>query len=279
MWTIDGPRKRLPGDRVHFRPMPRTAVVIATFDQPRWLDLALRAWARQTVAPASVVIADDGSGPETAAVIARHGAVHERLERSDGSFGKCRAVNAAVRRARALGCDHLLFTDGDCLPATDLLARHLWATRPGRFVAGGVVRLSREASSGLTPAAVESGAFERAAGGDKTRYALPRPLGRALDALLVRRTPFKGGNTSCFLADFTRVNGYDERFGWGSEDKELGTRLVHAGVRGYSIRYSAPVFHLWHDRPYVDTNVIARNRQLLAETRRSRSLRTPAGID
>jgi predicted glycosyltransferase involved in capsule biosynthesis len=76
-----------------------------------------------------------------------------------------------------------------------------------------------------------------------------------------------------------RVNGYDERFGWGSEDKELGERLENAGVRGYSIRYSAPVFHLWHDRPYVDPSVIARNRALLAETRRTHSTWTPSGID
>jgi glycosyltransferase involved in cell wall biosynthesis len=259
--------------------MRQTAIVIATFDQPRWLDLALRAWARQTTRPAALIIADDGSGPETAAVVARWGAEHVRQERSGKSFGKCRAVNAAVRRARELGCDHLLFTDGDCLPARDLLERHLAVARPGRFVAGGVVRLSQEASARLAAADIDSGAFERADGGDKRRYALPRPLGRAIDALLVRRTPWKGGNASAFLEDFVRVNGYDERFGWGSEDKELGTRLEHAGVRGYSIRYSAPIFHLWHDRPYVDEAVIARNRALLAETRRTGAVRAPVGID
>lgn len=259
--------------------MLRTAVVIATFDQPRWLDLALRAWSRQTAKPAAIVIADDGSGPETRAVIARWKAEHVRLERTDASFGKCRAVNAAVRRARALGCDHLLFTDADCLPARDLLDRHRAVARPGRFVAGGVVRLSQEASLALTDAAVDAHAFERVRGGDKRRYALPRSLGRLIDAAIVRRTPWKGGNSSAFLGDFVRVNGYDERFGWGSEDKELGTRLEHAGVRGFSIRYSAPVFHLWHERPYVDAQVIARNREILAETRRTRSVRAPVGID
>lgn len=259
--------------------MLRTAVVIATFDQPRWLDLALRAWSHQTEPPAAVVIADDGSGPETRAVVERWGASHARVERTDASFGKCRAVNAAVRQARSLGCDHVLFTDGDCLPARDLLARHRAVARPGRFVAGGVVRLSKDASLALSPEAIDAFAFERAAGGDKRRYALPRPAGRLIDALIVRRTPWKGGNSSAFLGDFVRVNGYDERFGWGSEDKELGTRLEHAGVRGYSIRYSAPVFHLWHERPYVDAEVIARNREILAETRRTRSVRAPVGID
>src|SRR5438128_1367202 len=118
----------------------RTAVIVATYEQPRWLDLALRAWARQEGRPSCVVVADDGSGPETAEVVRRWGAQHVRREREPGRFGKCPAVNAAVRRARELGCDFALFTDGDCLPARGLLARHLEVARPGRFAAGGVVR-------------------------------------------------------------------------------------------------------------------------------------------
>ena len=34
--------------------------------------------------------------------------------------------------------------------------------------------------------------------------------------------------------------------------RSWGERLAHAGVLGWSIRYSASVFHLWHERPYVD---------------------------
>ena len=257
----------------------RTAVIVATYEQPRWLDLALRAWARQELRPSCVIVADDGSGPETADVVRRWGAQHVRREREQGRFGKCAAVNAAVRRARELACDFALFTDGDCLPSAGLLARHRDVARPGRFAAGGVVRLSREASAALTAEQVDAGAFERARGGDKRRYALPRAIGRLVELASPRRTPWKGGNSSAFLSDVLRVNGYDERFGWGSEDKEMGERLENAGVQGYSIRYTAPVFHLWHDRPYVDSTVIARNRALLAETRRTHSTWTPSGIE
>ena len=256
----------------------RTAVIVATYEQPRWLDLALRAWARQELRPSCVIVADDGSGPETADVVRRCGAQHVRREREQGRFGKCAAVNAAVRRARELACDFALFTDGDCLPSAGLLARHRDVARPGRFAAGGVVRLSREVSASLTGEQVDAGAFERARGGDKRRYALPRAIGRLVELASPRRTPWKGGNSSAFLSDVLRVNGYDERFGWGSEDKEMGERLENAGVQGYSIRYTAPVFHLWHDRPYVDSTVIARNRALLAETRRTHSTWTPSGI-
>ena len=256
----------------------RTAVIVATYDQPRWLDLSLRAWTRQQLRPDIVVIADDGSGRETAEVVRRFGAVHVRTERDGARFGKCGAVNAAVRRARELGCDFALFTDGDCLPARWLFARHAAVARRGRFAAGGVVRLARDFSLGLTPELVSAGGFERA-GGDKRRYALPLPVGRMIELLSPRRTPWKGGNSSAFLDDVLRVNGYDERFGWGSEDKELGVRLTNAGVRGYSIRYTAPVFHLWHDRPYVDPAVIANNRALLSETRRRRATWTSSGIE
>src|SRR5258708_28344923 len=96
------------------------AAVIATFDQPRALDLALAAWARQRTMPRVVIVADDGSGNETAEVVRRHGAEHVRLERGAG-FGKCRTVNAAILKARSLGAAWLLFTHGDCLPAADLL--------------------------------------------------------------------------------------------------------------------------------------------------------------
>jgi glycosyltransferase involved in cell wall biosynthesis len=253
-----------------------TAVVISTYEQPRALDLALRAWARQRVMPSLVVVADDGSGPSTRDVVERWGAVHVRLDHGEG-FGKCRATNAAVARAHALGAPWLLFTDGDCLPGRDLLARHLAERRPGRFVAGGVVRLSREVSEALRDRDVDEGRFERM-GGNKPHYVLPRPLGHLLDRLQPRRAPWKGGNASAWTDDIVRVGGYDERFGWGLEDNELGERMRHAGVRGFSIRYTAPVYHLWHERPWVDPVAMVRHQAMLVETRRTRATRTEHGI-
>src|SRR5690348_233693 len=92
----------------------RTAVIVATYEQPRWLDLSLRAWARQRLRPDVVVVADDGSGPETAQIVRRWGAVHARRDRDGSRFGKCPAVNGAIVHARELECEFALFTDGDC---------------------------------------------------------------------------------------------------------------------------------------------------------------------
>jgi glycosyltransferase involved in cell wall biosynthesis len=255
---------------------PETAVIVSTYEHPRALDLVLRGWARQRVAPRWIVVADDGSGPGTAAVVRRWSAEHVWLAH-DRTFGKCRVVNAAVLRALELGARWALFTDGDWLPARDLLARHLEETRPSRYVSGGGIRLSREVSEALRPEDVDAGAFEKE-GGNKPHYALPRPLGHLLDRIQPRRAPWKGGNSSTWLDHFVRVGGYDERFGWGLEDNELGARLQNAGVRGFSIRYSAPAWHLWHERPWVDPEAVARHQHMLRETRRTRATFTEHGI-
>ena len=253
-----------------------SGVIVSTYENPRALDLVLRGWARQSVTPSHIVIADDGSGPGTAEVVARWGATHVRLEHGQ-RFGKCRVANAAILKAQALGVTWLLFTDGDWLPARDLLSRHLEETRPARFVSGGGIRLSREVSEAIRAEDVDSGAFERQ-GGNKPQYALPRPIGHLLDRIQPRRAPWKGGNSSAWLADIVRVGGYDERFGWGLEDNELGARLENAGVRGFSIRYSAPVYHLWHEQPWKHEAALADHQRMLEETRRTRATWTDHGI-
>ena len=49
----------------------RASVVLSTYSQPRALELALWGYAAQTERAFEVVVADDGSGPETAALVRR----------------------------------------------------------------------------------------------------------------------------------------------------------------------------------------------------------------
>ena len=74
------------------------------------------------------------------------------------------------------------------------------------------------------------------------------------------------------------VGGFDERFTYGFEDADFGLRLEAAGVRGFSLRYSAPVFHLEHARPYRDARVVARNRALMEANRAAGIVFTPYGL-
>jgi GT2 family glycosyltransferase len=76
-----------------------------------------------------------------------------------------------------------------------------------------------------------------------------------------------------------RVNGFDERMAYWAQDREFGERLVHAGVRGVQIRYSAICVHLHHERPYKTPESRERNQQIRLETRRNRARWTAFGIN
>ena len=80
------------------------------------------------------------------------------------------------------------------------------------------------------------------------------------------------------MEDLRTVGGFDERFaGWGSEDKELVTRLMNAGIYRKDGRYGTGVMHLWH--PVADRSREDHNRQLLRMVVESRATRAVEGLD
>ncbi len=266
---------------------PTLQVIVSTYEQPRYLALVLLALERQTVSDFGLVIADDGSGPETRAVVekARAGRPVTHVWQPNRGFRKCRSLNRAVAAATA---EYLVFLDGDSLPRHDFLRQHLELRRPRTYLAGRLVRFDRDLSERIGEAEVRDGAFERRSrlwrewrGGhlvQKPHYAfVPAPLGR----LLFRRDggSWTGANCSAWRSDILAVNGFDERFSYGSEDSDFGWRLGLAGVRRRSVRYQALAFHLDHERAYRDEATLARNRALAEESLRLGAARCYHGID
>jgi hypothetical protein len=57
----------------------------------------------------------------------------------------------------------------------------------------------------------------------------------------------KGCNQGFWRSDLVRVNGFNEDIqGWGPEDKELGLRLVNAGVQRQTLLFGGIACHLHH---------------------------------
>lgn len=263
-------------------------VVVSTYEQPRYLELVLLALDRQTVRDFGLVIADDGSGAETRAVVERARAKGVRsithVWQPNRGFRKCRSLNRAVAAATA---EYLVFLDGDSLPRHDFLQRHLELARPRTYLSGRVVRFDRDLSARVGEADVRDGAFERRSFlwrewrrghlVQKPHYAfVPTPLGR----LLFRSD---GGSwtglSSAWRRDVLAVNGFDERLSYGSEDSDFGWRLELFGLRRRSVRYQAVAFHLDHDRAYRDEAAMTRNRALAEESLRLGAARCYHGID
>jgi glycosyltransferase involved in cell wall biosynthesis len=266
----------------------RASVVLSTYRQPRALELALLGYAEQSVRGFEVVIADDGSGPETAEVVARlrgeTGLPLVHVWHPDRGFRKTEILNRALLEATG---DYLVFSDGDCVPREDLVQTHLRFAAPGRFLSGGYLKLPAAVTAAITPDDVRSMRIAdprwlRERGWRPGRRALRLTRSGLLAAVLDRLTPtrptWNGHNASGWRADLLRVNGFDLRMGYGGEDRALGECLANAGVRGVQLRHRAPVLHLHHERPYVVPAAVAKNLRLRAGIRRDGVRSAVAGI-
>lgn len=268
----------------------RSELVISTYNNPDALRLCLASVARQSVT-LPVCFADDGSGPETAEVIAQFAATRpegqvRHVWHEDRGFEKCAILNKAIAASQA---DHIVFIDGDVLIHPGFVARHLELARPGRFCTGSLIRLSASATAGVTRDMISSGvvfdrgwlrgvgAIDRTGTWLKT-MPLPKPVMNALEVISPVQRALCGANASAFRADMIGVNGYDESMKYGSEDKEFGVRLGNAGVKGRHLRFTAPLVHLDHPRGYADPERIARQKAMVRSARASGKTWTEDGI-
>lgn len=266
----------------------RVSVVLTTYNAPDWLAKVVWGYSVQSHRDFELLIADDGSTDETAACI-------EYLRRSTDlvirhvwhehcGFRKCTILNRAIELARG---DYLVFSDGDCIPRWDFLQQHLALAERGRFLSGGAIRLPMGLSQAITPQDIFTGrvtrpAWLRARGLTSHKYLLRLALGyriaRLLDVLTPTKPTWNGGNSSAWKSDILRVNGFDERMAHGGLDRELGQRLVNAGVRPKQVRHRAICLHLDHDRAYASPDGLARNRAIRRQTQRRRVVWTRYGI-
>jgi glycosyltransferase involved in cell wall biosynthesis len=269
----------------------RTELIVATYNSPRALRLTLLGIAGQRVRPGSVAIADDGSGPETKAVIDAFAAEHPELAirhvwHPDAGFEKWAIVNRAIATSDA---DFLIFTDGDCLLHPGFIARHVELAHPRGYATGSLIRLPAAATAAVTEGDVTSGrvfdrgwlaragAFDRVSTWLKSAP-LPRPVLAAFEVASPVRRTWCGANASAFRAAILAVNGFDATMKYGGGDKEFGIRLANSGIAGRHLRYTAPVVHLDHARGYKDATRIAENRRRIAAARQSGKTWTEAGI-
>ncbi len=266
-------------------------LIVATYNSPRALRLSLASVARQEILPGSIAIADDGSGPETAEVVAEFAAAHPGLPvrhvwHEDRGFEKAAILNKAIASSDA---EFLVFIDGDVMIHPGFIARHLALARPDRFSSGSLIRLDAEATAAVTEADVAEGrvfdtgwlranrAIDRVGTWLKA-MPFPLPVQAALDALSPVQRAWGGSNASAFRTAILAVNGFDETMKWGGGDKELGIRLANSGVRGQHLRFTAPLVHLDHPRGYADPAHKRANRERLRARQRAGVTWTPDGI-
>jgi glycosyltransferase involved in cell wall biosynthesis len=236
------------------------SLIVSTYERPDALEQVLQGLERQSHKPLEILIADDGSGPATRALIGQ-------------CFRKTLILNQAIAAAKG---DYIILLDGDCVPHPKFIADHAALAEKNFWVQGRrcfVKEKFAPAFSAATPL------FQWMLAGRIT--GLPKAV--RLPLPLVRRNTGQRGIIGCNMGfwrvDLLAINGFDEEYtGWGiGEDSDLGTRLYHLGRPRKFVHGRAIVYHLNH--PMLGRSHIEASRQRLTETIRSRKIRCERGIE
>jgi len=234
------------------------SVIVPTYNATRQLECVLAGLSRQSTAPTEILIADDGSTPDTEAGIARWrdllpAPLHHHWQEDKG-FRKGMIVNKAAQHAVG---DYLAFLDGDTIPHRHWVKDHLRRSRPSRVLMGRRGRLGPRITPTITPGFVARGALEEWFGpvGRSSRARDSRKLSRSVRLpflvswiIGLKSKKLMGCNFSLPREAFVKVNGYDEDFEfYGGEDRDLGVRLANLGMRMTPIINRACVFHMHHE--------------------------------
>jgi len=255
-------------------------LIVTTYNWKKALDLVLQSVARQTVMPDEIIVADDGSRPDTAELVAKWAqrlpVPVQHLWQEDSGFRVSRSRNRAIAAAKG---DYIVIADGDMVLNAHFIEDHKRAARRGFFIQG--VRLITGPRSGkrmLDDNILDLGFLS--ADVRRRRHTIRN---RFLSWLVFQRThtnqkAIRSCNQAYWRNDLLKVNGFDEAMtGWGREDNDIAERLYNIGVRRKNLKFAALAIHLHHNsrQPHGENP----NDKYLRNTIQNKAKRCVLGID
>ena len=118
--------------------MVDVSVIVSTYNKVDWLEKVLWGYALQDFEDFELIIADDGSTPETRELILgfaeRTSFPLRHLWHPDQGYRRSIILNAAILASRG---EYLVFSDGDCIPRRDFVRTHMELAGRGGSSPGG----------------------------------------------------------------------------------------------------------------------------------------------
>jgi len=260
----------------------KISVIVATYNRIDALSLVLQSLETQSDPNFEVLIADDGSRPDTTAFVndfrQQSCLKLTHVWQEDAGFRLARIRNLATQQASG---EYLIYLDGDCMVQPGFVAAHRRLAQPHTMVTGSRILLEQA----LTQQLCAGGQWDWPAFRQQAlHYRWQGQMNKCLPLFVHlpdhpwRRYPkfvwrrIKGCNMAAWREDVLRVGGFDEGLeGWGHEDADFVFRLHEAGVGRKSGSWATEVLHLWHkmaDKESAEKNAATVRAKILAKQKR-----------
>ncbi len=257
------------------------SLVVTTYNRPDALELVLKSALAQTRRPDEILVADDGSGQDTAETVARIARQSpipvKHIWQEDDGFRAAQSRNRAIAAAKS---DYIVLIDGDMLLDPSFIADHAAVALKGRLIQGSRVMLTEARTEEILNRAVlpDLSCFSR---GIKKRLSALRC--RTLAKYAGKRGShshkgIKSCNMGFFRSDALAVNGFNNDFvGWGREDSEFAARCFHSGMKRHNLKFAGVAYHLWHHE--AERTSLPQNDVLLQAVLEEKQTRCENGVD
>lgn len=255
----------------------KISLIIATYNKPEYLFQCLKSIAELKEFPDEIIVADDGSGIETAQLIEQFRVqlpipvIHVWQE--DKGYRLARSRNNGL--LKSIG-DYLIFIDDDLILHPKFITDHRAFATKDYFCCGTRVRLGPSKTDEIM---------------ENHRNVVSCWEGDLQSRLNTIRIPFlhkiitgpsytykrlRGCHMAFWKDDMIKINGFDERYtSWGREDSDIAMRMMHAGIKRINLKWAALCYHLHHHVAQITSN----NDNLLFEVIRNKTIRSQIGID
>lgn len=222
--------------------------MISTYNWPKALNVVLQSAISQSVAVDEILIADDGSKPETKELIdsyqAKTSIKIKHFWQEDKGFRKSKILNKAIAGTTV---DYIIQVDGDCIMHPKFVEDHLKSAQKNVYLYGARVNILPDFVESILSNEQLLFTFSSKEIKNKTRAIHFPFLSQFYKVHPGVSDKFRGCNVSFWRKDVIDINGYNEDFeGWGREDSDLVIRMSNNGVKAKRLRYAGIVFHIHH---------------------------------
>ena len=217
------------------------SLIITTYNCPEALRVTLSSVCQQSGRPSDVIVADDGSGPDTAKavqeVLAPSGLKWSHVWHSDLGIRQARIKNLGVKYSRA---PYLIFIDHDVVLHHDFIADHLFNAQSGVFLQGKRAFLPENYTNKILKNGFYSPPSPFLIGLENRKNTLRFPkLCRILSKPKNFQTSLRGCNISMHREDFRRLTSS------GGEKTQIyvtGCFIADKGSRIFGLRHCSIIF-------------------------------------